>query len=459
MQQSHLRVKELRHSLKQGDAEAARLLLAHSASLGHERLALRRYLAGRFLGAGRLEAFLPHVRNAASHLAPSELLIMARSLAKEGTSQEEVHSVASELLPLSRPFILPYDGTLPALKAHPERCGTDACLLGRLTMGERAWLGTGSVIRADGHFVQIGDDFRLGEMSTVHIAHDIFPTIIGDRVSVGRNAVVHACTVGDHCLIEDDVVILDGSILESHVLIEAGSTVFPRSKLEGGHVYSGSPAKAVRTLSPEEFKQLFKAADEAFVAALFATAKREKALVRLENQVFAAGTATIQGDVVAEACSSIFFGCQLDASSNPITIGANSNIQDNTVIEASDAAVAIGDNTTIGHNVLVRSCRIGARSLIGMGSRIDAGTIIDDDVLLAAGSTTTPGQHLEGGWLWGGRPARPISKLNDERRAMMALTVQQYRGYGAAYRDAQEQRAAKGGTDGASSVDDSYPDW
>ncbi|GHD24563.1 gamma carbonic anhydrase family protein [Tianweitania populi] len=459
MQQSHSRVRELREALKQGSAEAATLLLAHSASLGHERLALRRYLAGRFLGAKQLEPFLPHVRSAAQRLAPSELLTMAHSLASDPSSADDVHLVASELLAVATPYVLPFEGTLPRLATWPDRCGREASLLGRLAMGKGSWLGPGSVIRADGHFVQIGDDFRLGAMSTVHIAHDIYPTIIGDRVSVGRNAVVHACTVGDDCLIEDGAVVLDGSIVESRVLIEAGSTVFPRSTLQSGYVYAGSPARPIRQHSAEEFDRRARALHEDIAAALFASTGSGGHRVEPDQQVFVARTAIVSGNVLAEASSSVFFGCQLDAARNPISIGRNTNVQDNTIIDSSDGAVTIGSDTTIGHNVHLRSCRIGAHSLVGIGSSIATGSMIDDDVLLAAGSTTTPDQHLEGGWLCGGRPARPISKLNEDRRAMMALIVEQYCAYGAAYRKAQEQRATKGGTDGASSIEDRYPDW
>jgi len=130
--------------------------------------------------------------------------------------------------------------------------GVGSAVLGRVTVGRNAWLGVLSVMRADGHFVRVGDDFHLGARSTLHINHEIFPCIVGDRVSVGRNACVHACTVGSDVVIGDDVVILDGAVVEDNVVLEAGSCVFPNKKVPGGFVYAGSPAKPVRPVEPGE---------------------------------------------------------------------------------------------------------------------------------------------------------------------------------------------------------------
>jgi carbonic anhydrase/acetyltransferase-like protein (isoleucine patch superfamily) len=148
-------------------------------------------------------------------------------------------------------------------------------------------------------------------------------------------------------------------------------------------------------------------------------------------------TVHISGHVDLRPRSSVFFSCLLDAKHGSIVLRDNSDIQDNTHIHCSEDGVFIGRETTIGHNVHMLDCRIGDRSLVGIGSVIQSGTIIDDDVLLAAGSRTQPGQHLEGDWLWAGRPARPISKLNHTKRTMMRAIIEQYCAYGDAYRELQ----------------------
>ena len=68
--------------------------------------------------------------------------------------------------------------------------------------------------------------------------------MIGNGVTVGCNAVIHACEVRDGCIVEDDAVILDGCVIEPGAVIERGSVVYPRTTLAGGHVYAGRPATA-----------------------------------------------------------------------------------------------------------------------------------------------------------------------------------------------------------------------
>lgn len=347
--------------------------------------------------------------------------------------------MTSETATSTAPYVLAYDGIEPQFAAAPSFCEPGASVLGRAQIGFRAILGAASVIRADGHFVQIGDDFRLGENSTVHISHGLCPTIVGNRVTIGRNAVAHACTVGNDCVIEDGAVILDGSTIEEGVLIEACSVVYPRSTLEAGLVYAGSPAKPVRKLSAAEREEREAKLHEGVAASLFEPDSRLGGpIAQQAKDVFVARTARLVGRADLRSRSSVFFSCVLDAGPGSIVLGDNSNIQDNTQIRCSRDGIIIGRNTTIGHNVQLQDCIIGEACLVGIGSAIAPGTIVEDDVLLAAGSVTEPGQVIQRGWLWAGRPARPISRLNDAKRAMMRVIVEQYCAYGAVYRQLQQ---------------------
>lgn len=448
MQQPRKQVRALRVAALEGDAEAMKLLLAHSVALGHHRLSVRRYLFARAIGASDLDPFRQFSLDASRQIEPDTVLRIAREAANyAGEHKSPSRMCASHLsgsMPFtgSMPFILSFEGISPVFGGELRFCGEGASVLGKVAIGARTSLGPGSVLRADGHHVRVGDDFQIGENSTVHIAHGIYPTIIGDRVSVGRNAVVHACTVGSDCVVEDDVVILDGSVVEDNVLIEAGSTIYPRSSLKSGFVYGGSPAVQIRELTKQEHSERSAGVSRGIAISLFSTeAKTPPPRASIDESAFVAETARLHGHIDLRARASVFFSCVLDAQRGAIVVGDNSNIQDNARIRCSGDGVLIGRDTTIGHNVSMQDCRIGDRALVGIGSAIAAATIIEDDVLLAAGSSTQEGQRLRSGWLWAGRPARPVSNLDDTKRAMMHAIVEQYRAYSKDYREATTQIA------------------
>jgi carbonic anhydrase/acetyltransferase-like protein (isoleucine patch superfamily) len=336
--------------------------------------------------------------------------------------------------------LLPYLGTAPKLAGPPRHAGAGHALVGRVTLGRDAWLGAGVLIRADGHFMTGGDDLHFGRGASVHIAHDVYPTLIGNHVTVGANAVVHACTVHDDNVIEEDVVILDGSVIEAGSVFEAGAVVYPRSKLAGGFLYAGRPAKPVRALEAGELaarRARLRARNEA-ADADWSGADRAGSLAAT---AFVGNTALLRGRVVAADRSSIWYGCRLDAAGGEITIGARSNIQDNSVLAATQGLLAIGADSTIGHNVSLASCTIGDRCLIGIGSRVAPGTVAQDDVFLAAGAVTLPGQVLEGGWLWGGQPARKLTELDERKRAVVLETIVTYCEYAEELARVQAQAA------------------
>ena len=337
--------------------------------------------------------------------------------------------------------LLPYRGTAPRLAGAPRHAAAGHALIGRIVLGRDAWLAAGALIRADGHDVRAGDDLAMGRGASVHIAHEVYPTLIGDRVSVGANAVVHACTVGDDNVIEDDAVILDGSVLEPGSVLDAGAVVFPRSRLAGGWLYAGKPAKPLRELAPGEL-----AARRAQLRARIETAAADwpasDGRASIDAGAFVGNTASLRGLIRAAAKSSIWYGCRLDAGDGEIAIGERSNVQDNSRLHCRPGGrIEIGRDTTIGHNVRMADCTIGDRCLIGIGSVIAAGTRVESDVFVAAGATTLPGQVLTSGKLWGGQPARALGPLDDRKRAMIADTIGTYCDYAAALARVQASAA------------------
>lgn len=335
-------------------------------------------------------------------------------------------------------FIAPYGGTHPAFASRPAVMAPGAAVLGRATIGTDARLGPCAVIRADGHFVRIGNAFLLGAHATVHIAHDVYPTIVGDGVTAEDNAVIHACEVEDDCFFGQGAVVLDGSHIGRGAVVTADSIVYPRSRLEGGWLYAGQPAKPVRRLEPGELADWHSRARAAAVEGWPVGTGRPSGGYKDLGDVFIAKTASMAGDVAAGEHVGIWYGCRIDAGAFHISIGASSNIQDNSTIRCVSRSVTVGPHTTLGHNVSLTDCEIGSHSLIGIGAQVTTDVVVEDDVLLAAGARTEPGQVLTSGWIWGGRPARKLSALDKTKRAMMSGTIETYRNYAQAFRKVQE---------------------
>jgi carbonic anhydrase/acetyltransferase-like protein (isoleucine patch superfamily) len=132
-------------------------------------------------------------------------------------------------------------------------------------------------------------------------------------------------------------------------------------------------------------------------------------------------TAVVIGDVAVGARSSIWPMCVVRGDIHRIEIGAETNIQDGSVLHVSHdsrfmpggAPLIIHDRVTIGHQVVLHGCEIQELCLVGIGARVLDRAILKPRTLLGAGSLVTPGQTLEGGYLWHGAPARRIRPLTD----------------------------------------------
>ena len=119
---------------------------------------------------------------------------------------------------------------------------------------------------------------------------------------------------------------------------------------------------------------------------------------------------------------------------NSITIGNNTNIQDNSVLHVTHAgpyntsgySLTIGNNITVGHRVILHGCTIEDNCLIGMGSTIMDGAIIQTNTYIAAGSLVPPGKKLESGYLWKGSPAKKARALTEEEIESIQYSAQHY---------------------------------
>jgi carbonic anhydrase/acetyltransferase-like protein (isoleucine patch superfamily) len=220
------------------------------------------------------------------------------------------------------------------------------------------------------------------------------------------------------------------------VALEPRSAVFPRAKLESGKLYAGAPARPVRDLRPGEAAE--RAAAIRRRVGMAPSAARSLAEGDIHASVFVAATARLRGRIFAAKDSSIWFGCDFDAGDGEIVIGQGANIQDNTLIRCRPGnRFVIGEDSTIGHNVTLGDCTIGAGALIGIGAIVANGTIVENGAFLAAGAETAEGQVLEGGYLWGKRPAVKIAPLDAAKRELMRIIPPLYVGYARSFDAAQ----------------------
>jgi carbonic anhydrase/acetyltransferase-like protein (isoleucine patch superfamily) len=137
-----------------------------------------------------------------------------------------------------------------------------AVVIGRTTLADDVSIWPTAVVRGDVFSIEIGARSNIQDGSVLHVTHDGPHTpggralIIGSDVTVGHRVVLHACTVGNSCLIGMGSVVLDDAIIEDHVIVGAGSVISPGKRLESRGLYVGSPARRVRELRPEEIEFL-----------------------------------------------------------------------------------------------------------------------------------------------------------------------------------------------------------
>ena len=137
-----------------------------------------------------------------------------------------------------------------------------AVVIGRVSLADDASVWPMTVLRGDVNFIEVGARTNVQDGSVLHVTHDGpyspggLPLIVGADVTVGHAVTLHACTVGDRCLIGMNSVVLDGAMIEPDVMLAAGSLVPPGRRLESGALYRGSPATRARDLSETELEML-----------------------------------------------------------------------------------------------------------------------------------------------------------------------------------------------------------
>ena len=130
----------------------------------------------------------------------------------------------------------------------------NATIVGDVVMGDDCSIWFQAVVRGDVHYIRMGNKVNVQDGAIIHCTYQRAPTNIGNNVSIGHRALVHGCTLKDNVLVGMGAIVMDHAVVEENVLIAAGAVVLENSHLESGHIYAGVPAKKVKALSAEAFK-------------------------------------------------------------------------------------------------------------------------------------------------------------------------------------------------------------
>lgn len=160
----------------------------------------------------------------------------------------------------------------------------------------------------------------------------------------------------------------------------------------------------------------------------------------IANSAYIADYATISGDVTIGEESSVWFNTVIRGDVAPTIIGNKTNIQDNSVLHQSpNNPLIIEDEVTIGHQVILHSCKIRKKALIGMGSIILDNAEIGEGAFIGAGSLVPPGKVIPPNTMAFGRPAKVVREINENDRKDMERIVREYADKAQYYKSIQEK--------------------
>jgi carbonic anhydrase/acetyltransferase-like protein (isoleucine patch superfamily) len=144
------------------------------------------------------------------------------------------------------------NGKTPSI---PEDCyvAESATIVGDVRFGHSCSVWFNAVVRGDVNFITIGNTVNIQDGAIIHCTYKKHPTIIGNNVSIGHNALVHGCVIQDNVLIGMGAIVMDNCVVNSNSIIAAGAVVTQNTVVESGSIYAGVPAKKVKELNKSDF--------------------------------------------------------------------------------------------------------------------------------------------------------------------------------------------------------------
>jgi len=147
--------------------------------------------------------------------------------------------------------ILPYKGTLPSIGAGVFLAPT-ATVIGDVHIGDETNIWFGCLVRGDMNSIRIGNRVNIQDLTVVHVDSVTYGTTIGDDVTIGHSAIIHACTLEPGSFVGMQACVMDGAVVESGAMVAAGALVPPGKVVKAGQLWAGTPARFVRDCGDQE---------------------------------------------------------------------------------------------------------------------------------------------------------------------------------------------------------------
>lgn len=148
-------------------------------------------------------------------------------------------------------LILPYKNITPKID-DTAFIAPSASIIGDVEIGAQSQIWYGCTARGDVNDIKIGARTNIQDGTVIHVTHGVAGTYIGDDVTVGHSAILHACTVHDKGFVGMQACVMDNAVVESYGMVAAGALVPPGKVVRSGELWIGRPAKMVRELTDEE---------------------------------------------------------------------------------------------------------------------------------------------------------------------------------------------------------------
>ncbi|PCJ99805.1 MAG: gamma carbonic anhydrase family protein [Zetaproteobacteria bacterium] len=148
-------------------------------------------------------------------------------------------------------FILPYKGITPNIH-ESAFIAPSASIIGDVQIGEGSNIWYNCTVRGDVNDIKIGARTNIQDGTVIHVTTDFQGTYVGDDVTVGHLAILHACRIENFGFVGMQACVMDGAVVESYGMLAAGALLTPNKRVPSGQLWAGSPAKYMRDLTDKE---------------------------------------------------------------------------------------------------------------------------------------------------------------------------------------------------------------